>query len=229
MNKFKVLILEDELLIAHMLRSMLSEMGHEVVIAHTFEKGLRALEDHKEIDLAILDINLNEWESGIEFAEKLRNETSVPFIFLTSYSDRETVRLAGRTKPEAYLLKPFTEEEVFATLELISSRREVENSFLPIKDKGVLVKVFVKDIDYFKSENAYVEVHSNEKMYLIRSSLEKVLQSLESDSFLRTHRSFAVNRNKVQATASDHLIINDQEIPISRKYKEILLKVLGAS
>ena len=85
----KIIIVEDESLIAEMLKLMLEDMGHKVIgVVHTLLSGQLVIE-RGGYDLAILDINLHGKMEGIELAQELKEELRVPFMFLTSYADRQ--------------------------------------------------------------------------------------------------------------------------------------------
>src|SRR5688572_25699223 len=101
MNPYHILIVEDELLIAEMLRQMLIDLGYKVAgIAANYDQALRYLQEDIRIDLCFLDINLQGKHSGFDVARELRSRHTVPFVFLTSYSDRKTISEAASLQPE---------------------------------------------------------------------------------------------------------------------------------
>lgn len=113
-----VFIVEDEALIAMELRDRLTRLGYEVrgVAAH----GERAVEEIPTAapDLVLMDINLAGQLDGIETARRVRERTDVPVVFLTAFSDPELVRRASALGPHGYLLKPFEERELHATIQV---------------------------------------------------------------------------------------------------------------
>lgn len=103
----RILILEDEPAIGLDIMLNLEQHGYEVVAIATDADTALDIISSEKIDLAIVDINLEGEKSGIEVAEVLDRDYGIPFIYLTSYADRETVQKAAATYPAAYLVKPF--------------------------------------------------------------------------------------------------------------------------
>ncbi len=133
-KSYTILIVEDELLIAVLLKEMLTDLNHTVVgIAKNYNTAISILEETENIDLVFLDINLNDSKSGIDIARHIEQNFSIPFIFLSSYSDQKTIEEATNLHPHSYLVKPFTQTDLFVSLSLLKSRKE-ESKFLIIKD-----------------------------------------------------------------------------------------------
>lgn len=220
-----ILIVEDELLIAEMLKEMLLELNYKVIaIAKNSELAFEVLENNNNINFAILDINLNSTKTGIDIAKRLNDEFHVPFIFLTSYSDKKTFSEAIEVKPQAYLIKPFSKMDLFTTIEVIKSRNNQTSNYTTIKDGHLTIKLSHNSILWLKSENVYIEVKTEEKTHLVRSSLDKFLEDLNDTTFIRIHRSFAVNVNHIKAVNGQYVIVGDEKIPLSRKYRDELLE-----
>lgn len=227
-SKFPILIVEDKLIIAEMLREMLLDLGYSALrVARNFNEAVNLFETHKP-ELCFVDINLGEEKSGFDVIRELKRKFEVQFVFLTSYSDKKTVAEAAALGPQAYLLKPFTQADLFTTIEIIKARRKEakpHDKYVLIKDGSDTVKVLCNDILWVKSENIYVEVKSMDKTYLVRNSLEKFLEELDDAIFFRAHRSYIININHVKAISGQYLLIENEKIPLSRKFRnEVLVK-----
>ena len=224
-TNLNILIVEDELLIAEMLKEMLLDLGYNVfATAKNYDTALSILKEQNEINFAILDINLNEAKTGKDIATLIREEYDIPFIFLTSYSDKKNILEAAQLKPEAYLVKPFNKTDLLTTLEIIKNRRTNTQKSIIIKDGRLQVKLLVSSIQWIKSENIYIEIITQEKMYVVRNSLDKFLEELNDDFLLRIHRSYAVNLNHIKAVNGQYVLIGSDKIPLSRKYRDELLE-----
>jgi DNA-binding NarL/FixJ family response regulator len=118
MAGIKVLIIEDEPLIAEDIAACLRRRNY-IVCSIVYEPVdvLPALLQHHP-DIALVDINLDGGQEGIDIAACIRQQFQIPFVFLTSYSDRKTLELAKNTEPDGYIVKPFTEAGLSATLEI---------------------------------------------------------------------------------------------------------------
>lgn len=113
-----VLIVEDEALIAMDLEMIVESMNFNVV--GTSDNGDDALDliATRDPDLILLDVNIKGHKDGIELAEIIKEKTKKPFIFITSYADKATLDRAKHTLPYGYILKPFSEQELKATIEI---------------------------------------------------------------------------------------------------------------
>jgi DNA-binding LytR/AlgR family response regulator len=224
---FRILIVDDELIIAEMAREMLLELGYAVVgIAKNYAEALRYLERPDSIDMAILDINLNDVKSGIDIGEMLTDRFKIPFIYLTSYSDPKTIKHAANTEPSAYLIKPFTQGDLHATVEVIKIKKRQTSKSIMVRQADVNVRVDSKDILYVKSDNNYVEIFTLANKYVHRQSLEGFLHEIQDPNFVRIHRSYAVNLLRIDAINGRFVVVNDEKITLSRTYKNELTDLL---
>ena len=219
----KILIIEDELLISEMLKEIVLELGHTVSAqAKTFELAIEQL-DLVSVDIVICDINLNQDKSGIDIARLLHTKYDIPFIFLTSYSDEKTLKLAAETEPLAYLIKPFQKSDIHATLLMIESKVMNRDKHIIIKDGNVKIKLTPKEVNFIKSENNYIEIHTDTKRHVVRTSLDGIINDLGCSNIIRTHRSFAVHLSKIKAIKGSTILLENDKIPLSRKYKTLVV------
>lgn len=118
MKRYRILVVEDEPIVAEDLSGFLSDNGFEIAgIAHSSESALTLLRNNT-IDAAILDVNLGEGMDGIGLAAIIHQQFQIPFVFCTAHSDRGTIERARQTFPSGYLIKPFNERELFAALDI---------------------------------------------------------------------------------------------------------------
>jgi DNA-binding NarL/FixJ family response regulator len=116
--KIRVLIVEDEPLIAENLAMYLNNHDFEVAgIAYDYEEGVQQLQKTQP-DIALLDINLEGLKDGIDLGAYIFNHIKIPFVFLTSYSDKSTLDRAKKIQPSGFLVKPFHEKSLLTTLEI---------------------------------------------------------------------------------------------------------------
>ncbi|MDB5656711.1 MAG: hybrid sensor histidine kinase/response regulator, partial [Tardiphaga sp.] len=107
MAKARIMVVEDDRIVARDLREQLGRIGHSVVaVAHSGEVAVElALAERP--DLVLMDIRLDGGMDGIDAAQLIRAQCQIPVVFLTAYADDDTVRRASRAEPFGYLLKPF--------------------------------------------------------------------------------------------------------------------------
>lgn len=132
MTELKILIVEDEPVIAENIAVYLNT-GDFVVsaIAYDDEEAKKQLLQNTP-DAVLLDINLDSDEDGIAIAEYINKNFALPFLFLTSYSDKETLDRAKAVEPWGYIVKPFNEKSLLASLEIaISNFAKRSNRAVP--------------------------------------------------------------------------------------------------
>jgi DNA-binding NarL/FixJ family response regulator len=118
MKKIKVGIVEDEMIIAETISLALTKLGYLPTIpAFSYESAINMLESEKP-DIVLLDINLNDELDGVDLAHYININYSLPIIFLTANSDRLTIERSKQTRPKAFLVKPFSNEDLFSAIEI---------------------------------------------------------------------------------------------------------------
>jgi DNA-binding NarL/FixJ family response regulator len=128
----KILIVEDEPLIAEGIALHLKNSIFTVThTAYDAEDAIHLLQTRMP-DIAILDINLEGEKDGIQIAEYINSECPIPFIYLTSYSDKTTMDRAKETSPSGFIVKPFNKNTLLATLEIaVSNFSQQSNNHVP--------------------------------------------------------------------------------------------------
>ena len=127
-SQTKVLIVEDEAIIAIEIASTLKMLGYQVCgSVMNSDKALDALKNTTP-DLALLDINIKGSMNGIDIAKIIRKNHHLPFVFLTSYSDVETLKEVQQTMPYGYIVKPFTDSDLRCNIELALYKFKEENT-----------------------------------------------------------------------------------------------------
>ncbi|MBK9248204.1 MAG: PAS domain S-box protein [Ignavibacteria bacterium] len=125
-----VLIVEDEGIVAHDLKILLTTRGYTVLgIAYSGEEAVRQVSMQKP-DIVVMDIGLQGKIDGIEAARLLRQEWDIPVVFITANSDSGTLERAKITQPYGYILKPFDEREIHSTLEMAISRHRSDSQLI---------------------------------------------------------------------------------------------------
>jgi DNA-binding NarL/FixJ family response regulator len=125
--KPSILIIEDEVLIANDIRAHLLKLGYTVAgIAYNSDKASDMMHS-RSFDFAVVDINIGGSRDGIQIAELINEKYKKPFIYLTSYSDPQTLARAQTTLPYGYIVKPFAEKDLAATISMALYKFEQEN------------------------------------------------------------------------------------------------------
>lgn len=217
MSTIKILVVEDEVLIAEHIKDYLHSFGMEnIFLAHNKKIALQAI-DHIKPDLILLDLHLEKPLDGIEIAKMIDDHWPVPYIFITANADRLIIQEAVHTKAVAYITKPLKKTDLFAAVQIaIKSNLSVDTKCLLVKDSGSTLRVPVNEISYIESSGNYIHIHTKKQKIISRQSLEWAEEQLPKHQFLRVHRSFVVNTNFVTKITTKSLFISETEIPISR-------------
>lgn len=244
MAGIKVILVEDDWIIAKEISYSLQDLGFEVAgIFDTGEEALRQVGSLKP-DLVILDIDLSGEITGIDVAKKLKQEGSIPFIFLTALADTQTIDKAKLAEPYAYLIKPVIPETLYSTIEITlhnAARRSVElqpsqvalkenlnigDGFF-VKSKKRLERILLEDILYVEAFDIYAMIRTQSGQHLLSQSLKAVEERFPASRFIRVHRSYLVNTTKIDAIEENELIISNIRIPIGKTYREQLMNKLS--
>jgi signal transduction histidine kinase len=127
-KKPKILIVEDETITAHHLQRILTKLGYDVVgVAADGQTAVRLIGETNPA-LLLADVGLEGEIDGVEVAARARDGWNVPTVFLTAYSDPETMRRARVTEPYGFLVKPFAEQDLHATIEIALQQKDLAAS-----------------------------------------------------------------------------------------------------
>lgn len=188
MSDFKILIVEDEVFIAEDLRDTLEELGYDVcAVCFDSEKATKELYRCTP-DLVMLDITIRGQKDGIELAEIINEYHQVPFIYLTSHSDKETLRRAKHTRPRGYIVKPFKDRDLVSSIEIALfnhgedlKKRNLEKSFVdrvastPLSDQEY--QIFMALVDGLNNRQIGELLHLS--VNTVKTYLKRLFDKLE--------------------------------------------------
>ncbi|MPR35663.1 response regulator [Salmonirosea aquatica] len=237
MNVLKILIIENELLVALDIRVTLESAGHSVTgIARDAKEAQRLVRDDPP-DLAIVDITLDKRDkSGIEIMQILLTQHWMPFIYLTSHDDDITMEKASATQPSAYLLKPYRPEELLIQIKLAHSNftrltspsqySPSDSLFLPF-DNGH-EQVSAKNILFLEAKGSCVNVHmlGYKKPRMIGMTLGNLAQHFPTLNFFRLSRSLFINLDHLKRIERTTIQLGEERlaVDISEANRKELLK-----
>lgn len=224
----KILIVEDEVLIAEHLKSIIVSFGYlRIEMAHTQKSAMTLISTMKP-HIVLLDVRLDTGEEGIALGKKLYEEYKIPFIYVTAFSEKKIIERALTTHPSSFITKPFKPADIFAALNLVYiNNPALSKSHIEFKYSSEFVRLATNEIKIIEREGNYIKLHCTSKSYLLRESIEWALDRLPEKNFLRVHRSFVVNLYHIEKRTSDYLYIDKFEIPVSRNIKIILHQKLS--
>jgi DNA-binding LytR/AlgR family response regulator len=229
-KKINILIVEDELIIGDFLKDNLEKMGYVVRgIAPDYLSAIELIQS-ESINLAIIDIKIEGKKTGIDIASYIRDNFGyIPFVFLTSFIDDDTIDKAKETNPAGYLTKPFTFSSVYSTIEIVLHNTRTKEMEEKISFHEGTRSFFLKrsDILFIESEHVYSYIVTVNKKLLVRSSLSEIMEILPVGKFARVHRGFIVNIEHIKQVTSCHILVESHKIPIGKVFKQSIESLLN--
>lgn len=224
----KCIVVDDEKLARSLVENYIEQIPNLELVA-SCKNGIEAtkvLQD-EEIDLIITDIQM----PGLLGTELVKSLSYRPFvIFTTAY---EEYAIEGfELEAIDYLLKPFPFERFLAAVNKVFSRQEtvsedklaMKSNYLTIKADHKLYKVQYDDISYIEGMREYVSFHVPNGRITALMSLKNLEESLPADRFIRCHKSYIINKDKVETLEGNALTIQGKLIPIGQSYKDKVIE-----
>ena len=221
----KVLVVEDEILIADRIERYLVRGGAYAVVGPAVDvPEARAAFEREAPDLILLDIRLAGPETGVEFAQWLRARSpATPVVYLTSQYDAHYLELAKATLPAGYLTKPIPAPTLLATVAVVLHRASAPAQAPPPPSEIVLGDgarrqvVPVAEVCFVRADHVYVDyVLADGRTLTQRATLGEAAAALPPADFARAHRSYLVNLACVTAWTATTLTVGPHELPLSR-------------
>jgi DNA-binding LytR/AlgR family response regulator len=245
----KILIIEDEPIIAIDIAQRLENLGYEVIgSCKNAEDSIMLLNEQKP-DLILLDIILKGKIDGIQLAGIINLEYNIPFIYLTAFYDKETKERAKKTDPYAFLIKPFNDDELQMAIDLAFDRywkEKNQDNFYENADKHMtsidsidlneffmktgnqeFQKIKIDHIDFIEAFDIYSYFYLDQKKLLVNISLKDIENRLKNSCLFRIHRSYIINIKKLDSIKGNLALIKEKEIPIGGSYKLQLFEKLN--
>tara|TARA_R110002050_G_scaffold29381_2_gene75688 strand:- start:257 stop:955 length:699 start_codon:yes stop_codon:yes gene_type:complete len=208
--------------------------SEQINVVDEFSSAIDAIKylNTKSVDLVYLDIHMPTF-SGFDFIETLKNP---PIIILTT-SDKNLALEAFEYKSVVdYLVKPITKERFNKSLEKLDSlptseknitKQKNTSDFIYVNVDRRLVKVSIPSIYLIEAKGDYINIKTDEKNYIVHSTLKKIEDKLPSDSFFKVHRSFIINTKEIIDIEDNTVLIKKDVVPVSRSNKSELMKKLN--
>lgn len=230
MSDYKVLIVEDELLVSADIEESLEILGYTVVGAVATGKDAIASVEKQLPDVILMDIMLKGDMTGIEAANIIRKKHDVPIIYLTANADVGTIEKAKTSLPYGYIIKPFTEKDLQTNIEIarfkfsndIQAKMESDqyNRFfndvnsgktsLFVESDSGLDKIKIGDIYYINSNEDGSLIVMPDEDIAVSKSVEELEKELPDDQFIKVNQNQIVNVRKVFLSTLPEIIIADK-------------------
>lgn len=227
--KLKGLIVEDDAAARMALEKICSKIS-DLEIIGVCENGVEALEfiQQEDLDMVLLDIEMPEL-NGIELLKSI--SPAPPIVFTTSNPNFAVE--AFEFSATDYLIKPIelprllqAYEKVKKQLGLLDppNKESADGKSIFIKVDSKLVKIQYDELQYVEAKGDYAVFRTMDQSYIVHATLTRIASRLPQDSFLKVHRSFIVNLQKIKDIEDFTILIDGKVIPVSRGNRETLMK-----
>ena len=227
-------IIIDDDATARLITKQLCLKSEQVTVVDEFSSAIDAIKylNTASVDLVFLDIHMPTF-SGFDFIQTLKNP---PRIILTT-SDKNLALEAFEYKSVVdYLVKPITKDrfnksleklEAFTFSEDIKKEDKSKSDFIYVNVDRRLVKVSIPSIYLIEAKGDYINIKTEEKNYIVHSTLKKIEDKLPIDTFFKVHRSFIINISEIIDIEDNTVLIKKDVVPVSRSNKSELMKKLN--
>jgi len=235
--KTKCLIVDDEPLARELIRGHVEKLENFEIVGECGDavKALNILRT-KQVDLIFMDIQMPQI-TGIEFLKTLKHAPKV--IITTAY--REYALEGFDLDVVDYLIKPITFERFLKSVNkyyqanqddvnVISNgfaEKVPEATFIYIKENKKVIKVYLSEIKYIEGLSEYVQIFTDKRKIITKTSMAQMEEKLSTENFLRIHKSFIVSISKIEAFTANTIEIHGKELPIGRSFKNAVLNALN--
>jgi two-component system, response regulator PdtaR len=249
----KILIIEDEILVARDLSNLLTDWGYDVLpVCASGQEAIDIFQENRT-DLVLADVQIKGEIDGVETVRLINKIKRVPTIFITAQTDHQTVLRAKTTLPAAYLLKPFNERNLMISIDIAMNNFHQDNvpktameqcsnsakdvklgadvllrngNHLFIKQNYRFQKFSIDELVYIEADKNYTVMVFKQQKIAVRLPLQTVFERLSDiGSIVKVHRSFAVNVIFVEEFSENEVVLpKNKLIPMSAMYKDTFLE-----
>lgn len=199
-------------------------------LTREFDNAMDAIHylDEEHVDIIFLDIRMPEM-SGMDFINSL--EKDIDIIFITS--EQKYAVEAFEKRVTDYLVKPIEYSRFLQAVEKAQANIEIKRSAtiqrreFYVRTDSKIVRIPYNKVLFVEALADYVIIQMESKKHIVHFTMKGIVNRLPDDDFVRTHRSYIVNLDKIEALEDNSLLIGDKYIPVGASYKEALLNRLN--
>lgn len=237
--KTRCIIIDDEPLARDLMRNHIEKLDNFEIVAECAD-AMKALQElrEKKVDLMFMDIQMPQI-TGIEFLKILKNPPKV--IITTAY--REYAIDGFELDVVDYLLKPITFERFLKSVNkyyqflqdentvaaAVSEITQTDEAFIYVRENKRVIKVHLNEILYVEGLSEYVQIYTDKKKIITKTTMTSLEEKLPNESFMRIHKSFIVSMARIEAFTSTTIEVPGKELPIGRSFKNSVLSALQQS
>ena len=223
------IIVDDEELAHHVIEEYISRIPFLNLVANCYDiqETIQVLKNNT-VDLIFLDINLPNI-SGIEF---LKSYNKLPNVIITTAYDNCAIQ-GFEMDVIDYLLKPFSFErflkaayksfDLYNNVKILQEAESVmKNTFIFVRSNNEDVKLNLNEIIRINALKDYIVIYTNTRKLIVHQTMKSIMEKINFENFIRVHNSHIISLQHLQSVGKNSLMIGDERIPVSEKYKTYL-------
>ena len=217
MEKYRILLVEDDNVIAEQVKDYLERWGYDMVCVKDFQNVLKDF-SQAQPHLVLMDIGLP-FYNGYHWCAQIRQVSQVPVIFVSSAGDNMNIVMAVNMGGDDFVTKPFDSSEIEEAIKACLKRRIGLKTVEAYRNRK-LYQVRQREIAYVNSYGSYVELMVRGKRFRKEASMEEMEKLLEPRLFSRADRKYLVNLGHVDDYKNGIVTIGEEKIKASRRRKK---------
>lgn len=227
---YSCLIVDDDLMSRKQLGILIDKIDH-LYLTDSLNDPLKAIEflQNNPVDILFLDVEMPQI-SGLDLANNLDANSRIIF----TSSNKKYALQAFDVEAIDYLIKPVMMPRLLKAVQKaiksldkpLGKGMKSYQDHIFLKENKRLIRTAIKDILYIESTGDYAKFFTTKEMVVVHSSLKNILKLLDPKTFVKVHRSFVVNIEKIVDIQDNSIVISDRVIPISRAQRPELMKLI---
>ena len=228
---YKCFIIDDESHAIETLKKYAKDSGQLEVVGTSQNPlhGIKYINEHKNVDITFLDVDMPEI-SGLDVADLIYKNTSI--IFTTGHSGYAVQGFEKNISD--FMLKPISFERFLKSLnkviDKIIDKKELEEPkndsyfFVNPGIKGKMLKINFHDVEFIEGMNNYIVIHTKDDNHIVYLTMKEMESGLPPEIFIRVHKSYILNINKVSLMEGNKIVVGKVTLPIGSSFKEKMLQ-----
>jgi len=237
----KIILVEDNLVQQDLIDMYVQDCGHEIIATYASAEEAEIGISEKKPNLILIDINLEGQKSGIDLANKIKSQWTIPIIFITSQTEFEILNKAVKHNPIDILIKPIQFEQLKASLMLADSKMSggkkpgeiakfsIKDDILIFKNGHLYERALISDLLFVESMGNYFSLCFKSGKVALKGTLTNIESALPESKFARINRSVIVSLSRIKSFNQKRIFMdNGKEFVLSKKMSdELMNKLMG--
>lgn len=238
MEKLSILLVEDASYVEIAIKDRLTEMGFDVVDVLSSPSQVESFVEKQNVDVVLCDVFGKESYTGLNMAKDIKQQFGISTVLLNG-EDNFKLNFSHQLFAHAHLSKPVKDNDLMYAiyssqdsaddLVELSTKSKKSKSYIFVRADYRLNKIRVNDIYYLEAKKDYVTINTTDNVYTVHATMKDMIKVLPEDLFIRTHRSYIVNIDKVFSIKYPEILIEHKmkTIPIGGLYRKDLFNKIN--